>query len=100
MDVPFFGVVDRSNAGMIALMVMLLVILDFVVPCLLLCIPWFLFIFVIYKGVMGRFNIRNEDDITVFCEVCCCMCCTVLKMGRHVDGYHRALVGAAVAVHA
>jgi len=82
MNIPLLGVVDRSNALMYGVLALVFAWFG--------GIPYVLFLFLIYKGVQGRFGIQ-KSDVGIGLEVLCCSCCSLLRLGRHVDGYDDAL---------
>jgi len=52
-----------------------------------------MFRYALFEAVSSRFRIPG-DGIDLF-KVCCCGCCTYLRMGRHVDRYHETCAYAA-----
>lgn len=87
MNIPIIGLVDRSNALMYGILAGLI---GLATCWFSFGLPFVIFVFLIYKGVQARFNIK-EDDLGICCKVYCCACCSLIKLGRHVDGYYDAL---------
>eukprot|EP00443_Scrippsiella_acuminata_P079795 CAMPEP_0115377910 /NCGR_PEP_ID=MMETSP0271-20121206/3740_1 /TAXON_ID=71861 /ORGANISM="Scrippsiella trochoidea, Strain CCMP3099" /LENGTH=183 /DNA_ID=CAMNT_0002801057 /DNA_START=1 /DNA_END=552 /DNA_ORIENTATION=- len=44
----------------------------------------FIWLWMVYKGVMTQFNIQ-EPTGTSFMKLCCCRCCTLTQVFRHVQ---------------
>lgn len=83
MDVPILGAVDKKSALVYGVLALLFAWLG--------ALPYLLFVFLMYKGLQARFAITGEGDLAALCKVCCCPCCTWIKVGRHVDAYSEAL---------
>jgi len=116
LQFPFLGSVSGSDYAKYAVVVFVVVlILDVVATVMqgttpstetpspsieiILSVAEFLdifWLFLVYRGVMARFQIAPEHHSLSFFKLCFCRCCTLAQVFRHVQDYGVACQGQAL----